>query len=59
MAVILDGLCTPCKNNRCCEHKPKILKIDKVTGLEMEARCFCDKHVIRNTNHNETLGVKN
>ncbi len=59
MPVILEGLCTPCKSNRCREHNPKILKRDKVTGIEMEARCICDKHVVKNTNHDETLEVEN
>jgi len=57
MKLFFTGLCTACKSNRCCEHKPKILKTDKVTGLEMEAVCTCVKHV-KNSNQEEAIEVR-
>ena len=41
MPLVLDLLCKYCAADNCDAHLETIVVFDKVTGLEIEARCNC------------------
>jgi len=51
MSFILEMVCSSCASGNCTLHQPKILAKDRITGLEIEARCICRRCNAReNTN---------
>ena len=41
MSLILEMICSGCSVGDCKFHQNKTFATDKVTGLEVEARCVC------------------
>jgi len=37
----LELVCSACAMGDCKHHQPKIVARDRITGLEVEARCIC------------------
>ena len=44
MSLIIELLCNACNSCDCSNHIQKTFATDKITGLEFEIRCICDKH---------------
>ena len=44
MNVVIDSICAACVNEKCNDHQRKKIIQDKVTGLNIEARCICKNH---------------
>lgn len=41
--IVLELVCKSCTDGKCSEHLSAVTKYDKITGLEVEARCICTK----------------
>ncbi|MCE9653059.1 MAG: hypothetical protein K8Q89_08420 [Nitrosarchaeum sp.] len=48
MKLILEMICSGCNQGRCNEHQERTIKIDRITGLEIEAHCMCVNHTEMN-----------
>lgn len=42
MPIVLETLCKGCSENNCGDHQVLKYVIDKITNLEVEARCMCN-----------------
>lgn len=46
-SIVLELVCKYCTAGKCTKHLSVITKYDKITGLEIEARCICTKCNVR------------
>lgn len=59
MSVVLEMMCKGCSNNLCAEHQEKTIRIDQITGLQIEVRCICDNYHIKMKSNIESNNLLN
>jgi len=44
LSLVLDLICKEFASGKYQNHQSKFLRKDKITGLQVEARCVCKNH---------------